>query len=82
MKTLLILISAIFLLGCPAKQEEAPAVPESPAEAPVAAAEIPPLVVPVTIPEEYRQIAEREITAENAEAFAAELEKEIEEDDE
>lgn len=87
MKTLFILLSAVFLMGCPTKDEAAIDPPERdvPIEAvgdAKAEVEIPELVPPVAVPEEYREAAKRDITEENAEAVAAELEKEIEADDE
>ncbi len=77
---LMVAIAALWTSGCDKKADE----PAASTAAQTAAQPAAPMVVveETIIPIEYKNAAETEITAENAEAKADELAKEIEEDKE
>ncbi len=77
---LIVAVAALWVSGCEKKVEEAPAETAAQTAAQVEATEV--VVEEVVVPLEYKKAAETEITAENADAKADELAKEIEEDNE
>lgn len=77
---LIVAIAGLWTSGCEKKTEEPVAATAAQTSAQPVVTEV--VVEETIIPIEYKKAAETEITAENAEAKADELAKEIEEDKE